>query len=93
MSLWERGGTGRHTSLRNWRLNAWEFESPRSYGQIFRGSMLKYLWQLLIVGRTCDHKWKVIKVHYMRDQFERILRIDYVLQCEHCGAVKTRRIF
>lgn len=53
---------------------------------------MKNLKQLL---GLCEHKWTIINkaAVYSGDETEGVLptSIDYVLQCEKCGAVKNKR--
>jgi len=50
--------------------------------------MIKFLWRLIVGG--CNHKWKIIDTADVTAYGLDKGRL-YVLQCEHCGEIKTQR--
>ena len=53
--------------------------------------MFKFIWEILIGHKRCDHKWKVYKDYPWRssrnNEFSTI-----VLQCEKCGDLKSYNV-
>lgn len=53
--------------------------------------MIKYLRTLF---GLCDHKWEIInKISIFANNYDSMpYATKYVLQCEHCGNLKEKRV-
>lgn len=55
--------------------------------------MTKWLAQFILGWPWCKHHWKVLTVHKLYASGESMAHGDrFVLQCEHCGDLKKKRI-